>query len=238
MNIKEILRRIILPNTYSEEAYLNYLRSRKVLIGHNVKVWSPNHTFIDVTKPYLIKIGDNVKITQGVTILAHDYSHSVLKKQFGLFKGGTLPVTIGNNVFIGFNSTILMGTTIGDNCIIGANSLVKGSFQDNSVIAGNPARIICTTEQLWEKESKHWIENAKIVAKSIFKNKGGILPTIEEMSDAYVCLYLPRDEKNLSNYRKFFDLTGDDYEDYKRNFYNYPPPYTSFEDFLNDIDFN
>lgn len=56
MNIKEILRRIILPNTYSEEAYLNYLRSRKVLVGHNVKVLFPNHTFIDVAKPYLVSV--------------------------------------------------------------------------------------------------------------------------------------------------------------------------------------
>ena len=218
MDIKSLIKRIVLPNTYSEEAYIRYLRSKKILVGDNVKIWSPNHTFIDDTKPYLIKIGNNVKITQGVSILAHDYSRSVLRRQYGIFKGGTLPVNIGDNVFIGYNTTILMGTTIGNNSIIGANSLVKGVFPDNSVIAGNPARVICTIDKLWEKESENWVKNAKIVARQIYINKGGVMPTIEEMSDAYVCLYLPRTEENINKYKKFFALTGDDFEDYKKHF--------------------
>jgi len=238
MNLKTLIKRIVLPNTYSESAYINYLKKRNVIIGKNLKIWSPNHTFIDDTKPYLIKIGDNVKITQGVSILAHDYSRSILRRKFGIFKGGTLPVNIGNNVFIGYNSTILMGTNIGDNCIIGANSLVKGNFPDNSVIAGNPARVICDIDTLYCKETENWINNAKIVAKQIYKNKGGIYPTIEEMSDAYVCLYLPRNEVNINKYEKFFNLTGDDFNDYKNHFYNFKPPYSSFEEFLNDIKFD
>lgn len=173
MNIKQIVRKIVLPNTYSEEAYINYLRKRHVLVGNNVKIWSPNHTFIDDTKPYLIKIGDNCKITQGVSILAHDYSHSVMRRKFGYFRGGTLPVNIGNNVFIGYNATILMGTTIGNNCIVGANSLVRGLYPDDSVIAGNPAKVICTIDELWEKTSRRWVEDAKRVAKAIYVNKGG-----------------------------------------------------------------
>ena len=56
---------------------------------------------------------------------------------------GSLPVYIGNNVFIGMGATILMGADIGDNCIIGAGSVVKGTIPPNSVVAGNPARVIC-----------------------------------------------------------------------------------------------
>lgn len=52
-------------------------------------------------------------------------------------------VSIGENVFIGTGSTVLMGTTIGDNCIVGSNSEVKGDFPRDSVIAGNPAKVIC-----------------------------------------------------------------------------------------------
>ena len=237
MNIKQLLKRIVLPNTYSEGAYIKYLRSHHILVGENVKVWSPNHTYIDDTKPYLIKIGDNCKITQGVSILAHDYSHSVMRRKFGFFKGGTLPVSIGNNVFIGYNATILMGTAIGNNCIVGANSLVRGTFPDDSVIAGNPAKVICTIHELWDKTCKNWIEDAKRTAKAIYANKGGLFPTIDEMSDAYVCLYLPRTEENVERYKKFFALSGDDFEDYKMKFLNSKPVYKSFEDFLNDINF-
>lgn len=52
------------------------------------------------------------------------------------------PVSIGNNCWIGQNAVILKGVTIGDNCIIGANSVVTRDIEDNSVVAGNPARII------------------------------------------------------------------------------------------------
>ena len=52
------------------------------------------------------------------------------------------PVIIGKNCFIGCNSIILKGTVLGDGCVVGAGAVVCGKFDDNSVIAGNPARII------------------------------------------------------------------------------------------------
>ncbi len=52
------------------------------------------------------------------------------------------PVTIGNNVWIGFDCCVLPGTTIGDGAIIGARSVVSGQVPANSLFAGNPARFI------------------------------------------------------------------------------------------------
>lgn len=101
---------------------------------------------IDPSCPYLIEIGDNVTLARGVTILAHDAS---LKWHLGVVKLGN--ISIGNNVFVGANSTILCGVTIGDNCIIGAGSLVSHDCKENSVYAGNPARLICTLEEYLEK---------------------------------------------------------------------------------------
>ena len=57
---------------------------------------------------------------------------------------------VGNNVFIGMHATILMGTHVGDNVIIGAGSVVSGFFEDNVVLAGNPAKVICTIEDYYK----------------------------------------------------------------------------------------
>lgn len=70
-------------------------------------------------------------------------------------------VKIGNNVFIGMKSTILKGVHIGNNVIIGANSLVNKDVPDNCVVAGNPARVVMSLEQYYEKRKKAQLEEAK-----------------------------------------------------------------------------
>jgi hypothetical protein len=55
-------------------------------------------------------------------------------------------ITIGNNVFIGARSTFLPGVKVGENCVIGTGSVVTKSIPPGFVVAGNPAKIICTTD--------------------------------------------------------------------------------------------
>lgn len=184
-------------------------------------------------KPHLIKIGDYCKITKGVTILAHDYGVSVPRRKYGKFIGGSLPVTIGDNVFIGMNATILMGTTIGNDCIIGANSVVKGDFPDGVVIAGNPAKVIMTIEEYYKRNESKWVDNAKKCALAIYKNTGR-KPTIREMSDGYFWLYMPHTQESIDNYKDFFTLSADDYDDICNEFLRSTPVYASFESFLKD----
>lgn len=100
---------------------------------------------IDMGEPYLIKIGSNVTIT-GVKILTHDAS---LKKTVGYSKTGR--VHIGNDVFIGWGSIILPNTTIGNRVVIGAGTVVAKDIPDNSVVVGNPCRIISTYDDYLEK---------------------------------------------------------------------------------------
>lgn len=101
---------------------------------------------IDVSHCWLITIGDNVTLAPRVHILAHDAS---TKRYTGYSKIGL--VRIGNNVFIGAGSIILPNVRIGNNVIIGAGSVVTRDIPDNSVAAGNPAKVICATEDYINK---------------------------------------------------------------------------------------
>jgi acetyltransferase-like isoleucine patch superfamily enzyme len=123
----------------SEESRNNYLRRQGVKIGKNCKV----HTVSFSTEPYLVQIGDNARITSGTIFITHDGGVNCFHGEIG---GGIFGrITIGNNVFIGTNCIILLNTTIGNNCIIGAGSVVRGQFPDDSVIVGNPAKVIMKT---------------------------------------------------------------------------------------------
>jgi maltose O-acetyltransferase len=137
--IKELLYR--LRGEYTTEKLI----SMGMKVGKNFNrlhgvVLDPGHC-------WLIEIGDNVTMAPRVHILCHDAS----TKQFlNYTKIGR--VTIGDNVFIGAETVVLPGVTIGSNVIIGANSTVTHDIPDNSVVAGSPARVICTMEEYLEKE--------------------------------------------------------------------------------------
>lgn len=70
----------------------------------------------------------------------HSIFDEILKKNIYMDKEKF--IILGNHVWIGAGVTILNNTEIGDNCIVGAESLIKGNYQSNQMIVGNPARVI------------------------------------------------------------------------------------------------
>ncbi|RQW06208.1 acyltransferase [candidate division KSB1 bacterium] len=136
---KEIIYKIL----YSPEQFARRLGAR---IGKNCRI----HTYYWGSEPYLIDIGDHVHISRDVKFITHDGSVWVFREQepdFDVFG----KITIKNNTFVGNEAMILPGVTIGENCIVGGLSVVSKSVPDNCVVAGNPARYICTTEEYYEK---------------------------------------------------------------------------------------
>lgn len=124
---------------YSRTIIITRTSEAEINIGNNVGI---SGATIYARKS--ISIGDNTLIGGNVKILDNDFHPIEIEARNADIKEkiGTKPVVVGKNCFIGCNAIILKGTVLGDGCVVGAGAVVSGRFEDNSVIAGNPARIV------------------------------------------------------------------------------------------------
>ncbi|WP_300437852.1 sugar O-acetyltransferase [Christiangramia sp.] len=87
-----------------------------------------------------VKIGDNVMLAPNVSIFTAGHPIDAEKRNQGWEYA--IPVTIGNNVWIGGNTVINPGITIGDNTVIGSGSVLTRDIPANVIAAGNPCKVI------------------------------------------------------------------------------------------------
>lgn len=137
---------------FNKKDYLTLLEERGFKHGKNFKMYDCN---IDYGHCWLIEVGNDVTMSN-CTILAHDGS---TKCYTGKSKIGK--VIIGDRVFIGYNSIILCNVKIGDDVIIGAGSVVIKDIPSNSIVAGNPAKVIGRTS-LFKEKHKQLIEERPV----------------------------------------------------------------------------
>lgn len=145
INMFSIVFRLYMRFFWSYEKQARY---NGVFIGENCDIQDVSFG----SEPYLITIGNNVQITNGTKIFTHGGAHVLRGKHPEIDFFGK--VKIGNNVYIGNSTLILPGVTIGSNVIIGAGSVVSKSVPDNVVVAGNPAKIICSLDDFENKMIK------------------------------------------------------------------------------------
>ncbi|MBS5451815.1 MAG: acyltransferase [Coriobacteriia bacterium] len=137
--------------------YPAFLRRGGILVEEDFQKggldpWISPSAYFDPGYPQLISIERGTTISFEACFLAHDYS--VDKELFaqgtehGLVLGR---VDVGRNCFIGARAMLLPGTALGDGCIVGAGAVVKGSYPEGSILAGNPARVVGDSKKLLEK---------------------------------------------------------------------------------------
>lgn len=143
--MKKFIRKIIYR--IRGEISTSDLIKRGMRVGKNFR--RNENCIIDPSHCWLISIGDDVVLAPRVHILAHDAS-----MWNALHYTKIAETKIGNNVFIGAGSIILPGVTIGNDVVIGAGSVVTKDVADNTVVAGNPAKVMSTYADFIEKHKK------------------------------------------------------------------------------------
>lgn len=120
-----------------------YNRYANLKIGEGTVYCNEN---LDGICPQLIEIGKDCVFSPKSIVLTHDASLVPTTGKY-IF----LPVHIGNRVFVGFGAVIMPGVVVGDDVVIGSNAVVTKDISSGSVVAGVPAKFICSTQELIKK---------------------------------------------------------------------------------------
>lgn len=118
------------------------LSGKGVVMGENCHIYG----IVDHGHEFLVTMGDNVTLASGSRLLTHDGS---TKKILGYSKVGR--IDIGSDVFIGAGAVVLPNVKIGNRVVVGAGSVIAKDIPDNSVVVGNPAKVIGTYDAFVEK---------------------------------------------------------------------------------------
>lgn len=135
MGIQSFLARHLL----SGEKLVAYFRKQGVTIGNDCELYR-NVSF--GSEPYLVTLGNHVRVTQGVYFITHDGGYWVLRCKntayYETFKYADriMPIVIKDNVHIGINAIIMPGVTIGENSVIGCGAVVTHDIPPNSIAGG------------------------------------------------------------------------------------------------------
>ena len=160
---RDFFQKIELAKLRREDEYewnIQYAKSLGVKVGDNCRIYGD---IFYSTEPYLIEIGDNTLISGSVSFITHDGAVFSFNDGKGDILGNFGRIKIGKNCFISFGATIMPDVEIGDNCLVAAKSLVTNSFPANSMIIGNPAKVVSSIEfyKRYKMLSKNTIRDSK-----------------------------------------------------------------------------
>lgn len=209
-------------------SYIKYLQSKGVKIGKGTVITIPKLFDIDLSRPFMITIGENCRLNAHMTIMCHDAASKVFRETKGELLPSNGSVNIGNNVYFGRYTTVLKGVTIGDNCIIGFGSTVMKDIPANSVAVGSPAKVICTLDEYYERRKNKALEESFEYARSI-KERFNRRPIPADFFESFVWFVNGNEVDKYPEIPIKYQL-GPGYEQWVKN---HKAKFSSFDEFLN-----
>lgn len=146
MKVIELVKKLywhVLTSPEKEARHIGVQIGKDCLIS--TRYWS--------SEPYLITIGNHVQVTDKVSFHTHGGGQAIRQAHpdfdcFGKIK-------IEDHAYIGAWSHIMAGVTIGEGALVAGGSVVTKSVPPHTVVGGNPARYICTTEEYYERNKQY-----------------------------------------------------------------------------------
>ena len=149
MKIRKIYR-FLYQSIVGKLAPVKFAKKVGVNMGDNIHIYGKVSWG---SEPWIITIGSNIHITDGVRFITHDGGTLLYRSQVPDLEI-TKPIRLGDDVYIGNNVILLPGVTVGNKVIIGAGAVVTKNIPDNSVAVGVPARVIKSADEYLEKAKK------------------------------------------------------------------------------------
>ena len=133
---------------------------------------------VRISSSHEIIIGDSCMLASNVYITDADW-HDIYNR---VDQGRTSPVHLHNNVWIGDSAILCKGITIGQNSIVGAGSVVVHDVPENTIVAGNPAKVVKTLDGTKNMITRaHWFSNpdqlfqdVEVIEKDMLKDNSFI----------------------------------------------------------------
>lgn len=164
--------------------------------------------------------------------MTHDFGTFVFRNLYGDFVSSSGSVKIGSNIYFGRNVTILKGVTIGDNCIIGLGSIVTRDIPSNSVVAGTPAKVICSIDEYYRKRKIQQIDEALEVGVKLYNLHQGPPPITAFLEEWAVFATL----EDLEKHPEILPGIKFRLKDNVESFFLKPSYFAGYKEFLNAIE--
>ena len=140
--------------------YIEESRNRGVKIGERCEI-HPSTSW--GSEPYLVKIGDHVRITKNVQFITHDGGVWVLREKYDCPDADLFGrISVGCNVHIGMNAILMPGVSIGNDCIIAAGAVVTKNIPSGEIWGGVPAHFIEKVECYYKKNKDRLVMSKRM----------------------------------------------------------------------------